>query len=183
MTDDLDDEEWERWMALTEAEQDAEMERAIAEFYRQACPIEELADVALQLNRTYRPARFLCDPSGHTYEGHEFPPEMEYLKQHGLGSKVKKGMKDVDGRIQLGNALINQGRMYWSANCPNWIREMEAWGWNTHGNDFALADVSRDLRPQSGGDHAIDAGFSAVYYAEGKKRDPRPRWVDTPLAV
>lgn len=50
MTEDIDDEEWERWMALTDEEQDAEMERAIAELDRTTATMT-LAQHAAMLRR------------------------------------------------------------------------------------------------------------------------------------
>lgn len=133
----------------------------IHEEYKRQTNIEDWAEIAKQLNATYRPSTWYCDPSEPSY----------IAKLKAVGCKAVEANNEVRPGIQrVANRLVRRAdglpKLLVASYAANTITEFEQYKW---------AEVRGELReePMKANDHTMDALRYVVNALDGADDNPR----------
>lgn len=117
----------------------------LEEFYESRCTVNDLVQVAEDMQDSYRPGQFYCDPAE--------PASIETFQRAGLDALPAEN--DVLPGIQHISSI--QDRLTVHESCQNLINEFGMYRYKDGGDDEAPVKVN---------DHAMDAGRYALFTDE-----------------
>jgi len=115
----------------------------IDEFYKMACPIEDLIEAAGELQAKHQISMFYCDPSG--------KEEMEHMQKAGL-RVAPAPVKDVNLGIKLVSGLLSNHAMTLSSQQVHLATEKYQYQWKEQRSTGEFLD-----EPLKANDHCCDA--------------------------
>lgn len=126
----------------------------LEEFYKSRAPLEEIAKIALEMQKRWGEGRFYCDRSE--------PRSIEYLCQEGLEASADKTKRD-DGIRELGSRFPvqedNRARIMIHEDCVNLIAELQVYDENVKQYDHAVDALRYGLANANDIGGNIEIGF------------------------